>query len=405
RNGQKLIHDGFIYNLRYTAKNGNRTWCCEKGIVGRDATTTNLKRACWRTRLSEQNKRLKSGEQAPRDFDYSTLEVLTAPDTLKQVDGEEFLAYDSGAAAGDERIQVRGCTKNFDFLATADVWLADGTFRMAPAPFLQVYTVHGYQNGYVVPCCYILLADKKMATYKRAWEAVLQLLSPEDPEPTLLLDYEKASYQAASAVFHEINIGGCYFHFRAAVHKRVVDLGLSNRYGGNAEFRLRVGKLCALTFLPVDSVADWFETLATEFHNEELELVSHFEKTWVGEKPARARVRKAPAFPVEIWNVHHRTLDKKFPTTNAAELSHRHHAAQFHKGAHPAHPTFVLSLHKQQRITGRDNAEIAVGGEKKLRESTRVRGDKQCNLVNKYLGGEDGVSLVTQLACLAMSEE
>ncbi|CAK0857441.1 unnamed protein product [Prorocentrum cordatum] len=351
--------------------------------------TTNLKRACWRTRLSEQNERLKSGGQA-----CSTLEVLTVPETLKQVDGEEFLAQ-------------WGCSgrQNFDFLATADVWLADGAFRIAPAPFFQAHTVHGYQNGYVAPCCYRLLADKKMATYKRAWGAVLQLLSPEGPGPTLLLDYEKASYQAASAVFHEINVGGCYFHFRAAVHERAVDLGLSNRYGGNAEFRLRVGELCALAFLPADPVADWFETLAAEFPNEELELVLYFEKTWVGEGPARARARKAPVFPVDIWNIHHRTLDKKFLAASAAELFHRHHAAQFHRGAHPTYPTFILSLHKQQRITSRDITEIAMGGEKKLREPTRVRGDKQCNLVNEYLGGKGGVSLVTQLAHLAMSEE
>ncbi|CAK0871849.1 unnamed protein product [Prorocentrum cordatum] len=398
RNGQKLIHDGFIYNLRYTAKNGNRTWCCEKGAqvyggqvqarveglravvqqatlrahlptpdkavaeqvrtrasaaawqqpdataanvasaalagvpqasLAATPTATNLKRACWRARLSEQNKRLKSGEQAPQDFDCSTLEVPAVPDTLKQVDGEEFLARDSGCSGRRAHPGVGGCTKYFDFLATAGVWLADGTFRVAPAPFLQ------------------------------------------GPEPTLLLDYEKASYQAASAVFHEINICGCYFHFRAAVRERAVDLGLSNRCGGNAE----------------------------------LELVSYFEKTWVGEKLARARVRKAPVSPVDIWNVHHRTLDEKFLATNAAELFHRHRAAQFHKGARPACPTFILSLHKQQRITSRDIAEIAMGGEKKLRESTRVRGDKQCNLVNKYLGDKGGISLVTQLAHLAMGEE
>ena len=474
RGGEKLLHQGFLYNLRYAAKNGTRTWCCEKGpkvcggevktrleglrtviqqvklhthlptpdkavaeqvrakaraaasqqpdttaanVVSAALTgvaeeslsatpnTRNLKRTCWRTRAAEQQKRIKSGEEAPQDFDYSTLDVLTVPDKLKKVDGEEFLAFDSGPAAGENRIQVWACKKNLDFLSLADVWLADGTFRMAPAPFLQVYTVHGYQNGYVVPCCYILLADKKQATYKRAWGALFRLLAPEEPEVTLLVDYEKASYQAASAIFLEVNIGGCYFHFRAAVHKHVVFLGLGKRYGDNVDFRLRVGKLCALAFLPAESVADWFETLATEFPNEELELLTYFEKTWVGEKPARARVRKAPVFPVDLWNVHHRALDKKFLTTNAAELFHRHHAAQFHKGAHPFYPTFIESLHKQQRLTNRDITEIAIGGEKKLRESTRVRGDKQCNLVNKYLADSDGMSLVMQMARLAMSED
>ncbi|CAK0829309.1 unnamed protein product [Prorocentrum cordatum] len=223
-----------------------------------------------------------------------------------QVDAEEFSACNSGAAAGGERAQVR--------------------------------TARGCRNGCVAPRCCILLADKKMATCRRAWEI--------------------ASCRAASAAFHEINVGGCYFHVRAAVRKHVVDLGSRKRCGENADFRLRVGELCALAFLPVEDAADWVETLAAEFPNEELELPAFFEKTWACETPARARAQKAPAFPMDTRNFHRRTLDKKFFATNAADIT-----------------------------------EIAVEGEKKLRESTRARGDKHCNLARgpPSPGGSDGV--------------
>ncbi len=155
---------------------------------------------------SEQQKRLKNGAPAPEDVDYSSLATLTVVESLKQVDGEDFLMYDDSPGAGGKRIQMWACQKNLDFLAMSDIWLSDGTFKVAPNPFLQGYAVHGFQNGYVIPCCYFLLGDKKQPTYKRAWEVLFQRFHPDEPEPTLLLDYEKAAYQAASekpAPLHE----------------------------------------------------------------------------------------------------------------------------------------------------------------------------------------------------------
>ena len=171
----------------------------QDGALAAVPSVRSLKRTAWRTRAAEQQKRMKSGDPAPQDLDYSSLATLAVPNKLKQVDGDEFLVHDDGPAAGDKRIQLWASQKNLDFLNGADIWLADGTFRVAPKPFLQVYTVHGFQNGSVVPCCYFLLADKKQPTYKQAWEILFQLLHPDEPEPALLVDYEKASYQAASA--------------------------------------------------------------------------------------------------------------------------------------------------------------------------------------------------------------
>ena len=183
RGGDKLFHQGYLYTLRYTAKNGDRSWCCEKGreVCGAQAktrfeglrtvveqigahthlpnpekgvkeqvlakaraaaaqqpdttaatgvedgalpavpSTQNLKRVCWRARASEQQKRLKNGAPAPEDVDYSSLATLTVVESLKQVDGEDFLMYDDGPGAGDKRIQMWACQKNLDFLAKSEL--------------------------------------------------------------------------------------------------------------------------------------------------------------------------------------------------------------------------------------------------------------------------------------------
>lgn len=41
----------------------------------------------------------------------------------------------------------------------------DGTFRVAPTLFYQLYTIHGRYKKQVIPLMYILLPDKKQSTY------------------------------------------------------------------------------------------------------------------------------------------------------------------------------------------------------------------------------------------------
>lgn len=76
------------------------------------------------------------------------------------------LAHDSGV--GDEdRILVFGTPKNFELLSTAKMWFMDGTFKVTPSLFYQVYTVHGMYRGAVIPLLYSLLPNKRKETYAR----------------------------------------------------------------------------------------------------------------------------------------------------------------------------------------------------------------------------------------------
>ena len=44
---------------------------------------------------------------------------------------------------------------------------------------------------------------------------------------------------------------GCFFHFRYAIFRKLVDLGLKAHFFRVPEFRRRVAKVAALAFLPV----------------------------------------------------------------------------------------------------------------------------------------------------------
>lgn len=62
--------------------------------------------------------------------------------------GDNFILYDSGVYDGeqDDRIIIFGTQKNHDFLATCTEVYMDGTFKISPALFKQLYTLHGKRH-------------------------------------------------------------------------------------------------------------------------------------------------------------------------------------------------------------------------------------------------------------------
>ena len=81
-------------------------------------------------------------------------------------DNEElFLLYDSGAV--NDRILVFGTERNLDFLQLSDGWYADGTFKVAPPLFRQLYTIHGERFGKIIPAIKTFLLNKWEETYVR----------------------------------------------------------------------------------------------------------------------------------------------------------------------------------------------------------------------------------------------
>ncbi|KAG0429085.1 hypothetical protein HPB47_023973 [Ixodes persulcatus] len=81
-------------------------------------------------------------------------------------EGDSLPLHDSGE--GDsERILIFATERHLSCLAQAIMWFADGTFKVTPAQFFQLCTVHATVNGVVVPMVYGLLPTKSGAAYKR----------------------------------------------------------------------------------------------------------------------------------------------------------------------------------------------------------------------------------------------
>ena len=52
-----------------------------------------------------------------------------------------------------------------DMLANSPQWFGDGTFKLCPEIYFQIYTVHALSNNDVLPCVFGLLPSKTEVIY------------------------------------------------------------------------------------------------------------------------------------------------------------------------------------------------------------------------------------------------
>ena len=80
---------------------------------------------------------------------------------------QEFCLYDTGKL-DNERMLIFGTRENLQSLTTNNsLWLCDGTFKITPIQFYQLYTVHIQIGGFYPPCIYALLSNERENSYRK----------------------------------------------------------------------------------------------------------------------------------------------------------------------------------------------------------------------------------------------
>ena len=91
------------------------------------------------------------------------------------------------------------CAELLDGLAQADLWLADGTFKVVLDVFFQLYSIHfDFGSGIHPAALYCLLTNKTSSTYNRVLAELQRQIQRATP-PTILMYFEKAAMSAFSA--------------------------------------------------------------------------------------------------------------------------------------------------------------------------------------------------------------
>lgn len=99
---------------------------------------------------------------------------------------ENFLTADSG---DENRILIFGRQDIETWIGRVKKIYVDGTFRLAPSLFSQIFVVMAERGGFVIPTLYALLPNKQQVTYSRMIQLILNAFPNFCPE-AISLDFD-----------------------------------------------------------------------------------------------------------------------------------------------------------------------------------------------------------------------
>lgn len=228
----------------------------------------------------------------------SLVDLQISPPYTHTLNGSRFLQHDSGVD-DPERFLVFFTDRSLERLCISRIMICDGTFKVVPNEFYQLYTIHGAFMDHVFTLIYCLTTTKNQIFYNN----LLNLLKIRAQERNMPLepqyinsDFELAFMSAASNVFPNSVIHGCNFHFGQAIWKRTVNIGLKVPYGNNQTVKYTISYLRALPFVPVNDVVETFEMIVEQanddnFGDELRDLLNYVNRVYIQGVTARGRRR------------------------------------------------------------------------------------------------------------------
>ena len=125
-------------------------------------------------------------------------------------------------------------------------------------------------------------------------------ISPE----TIMTDFEKSIHNAVKAAFPSCSLTGCLFHLCQNFYRKLVELGLKNRFETDVGFHLKFKYFSALAFLPPAHVQRTFHEFC-DAENIPAEFLNYLEMSYIGgERIIGTKSGKFnPTFPIEMWNM------------------------------------------------------------------------------------------------------
>ncbi|KAK3737265.1 hypothetical protein RRG08_009898 [Elysia crispata] len=147
----------------------------------------------------------------------------------------------------------------------------DGTFKFCRTFYLQIYSLHVWENGIYLPCAFLLLLDKRQSTYER----VLTVLHSECFEQQtafkpeyIHLDLEVGMMNAFKTSFPSSTIKPCQYRIAQTRYRFInqVLLSLVYKSGVRGDHTAKWLKTCfVLTALDPDNFENAFHfTLIAE---------------------------------------------------------------------------------------------------------------------------------------------
>ena len=126
------------------------------------------------------------------------------------------------------RFAVWSSDEGLAILRTGSQVFIDATFHVTPHPFAQCLIVmaHDTSTNVHVPCAWALMSGRDEFLYCEVLHVLVVALDYHWSPRAVVVDFEKALVRAVQYQFPESRITGCWFHFRQALHRKIVKLGI-----------------------------------------------------------------------------------------------------------------------------------------------------------------------------------
>ena len=150
-------------------------------------------------------------------------------------------------------------------LKDSNVIFSDGTFKTAPPPYVQLYTLHGVVRNRRIPLVFGLLTSKNTQAYFRLFQIVDRFMHRNHrvhlrPQ-WITADFEIGFINEVNTDMPAVTVLGCHFHFCKRLYKRVQDLGLARVYTNDNQVKKFVLMMMGLAFLPSNQVVICYNNL------------------------------------------------------------------------------------------------------------------------------------------------
>ena len=285
---------------------------------------------------------------------------------------EGFLYADSGQQ-DPSRILIFGRESWVKILESSPICYIDGTFKITPPLFSQVFVFLGEKLGAVHPILYALLPDKKQQTYERMFGMIVDK-NPSFRPSQFSCDFEIAVINSLKLVFPNARINGCFFHLSNNLYKKVVRFNLAILYGNDPNTAMNVKMILALAFVPIQHLVLYTEQLKSHLPDNLKCLMKSFEETYI--RKVRNGVQVDVLFPPPIWNLYERTIEGRARTNNAAEAAHRKLARELGV-QHPVIFKFIKSLKFLQKSRDTLLERLSSGFTPPTKRSKYIDADKR----------------------------
>lgn len=120
------------------------------------------------------------------------------------------------------------------------------------------------------PLVYVIACKKDKATYEIIFHQLKLAESKLNPRK-IMVDFEQAAIAAASNIFPDADVSGCYFHFCQCIFRHIQANGLQKIYEDDPVFASNIRCIAPLAFVPVEDVVRRFSELKEfEFFKQKL---------------------------------------------------------------------------------------------------------------------------------------